>query len=217
MISDSASPFDLLDPGNVGPRYQVEIAPIICTKTKKQTLDEDLLKVSHLRAIGLMICCLGQRSLIRTCLQMIPGYHNGNLLDHVQDGYYVGKIVEPIDESQAVPVEGKAGTAIFMHCMTPHASVTNRSRRTLILSYRAADSFPIYSGDVTGELEKPHGWHEARLPSVHDSLFNSSPSHAASNMPPPFMSYNKLRANKQPKLPWPGPHGHTLSRKACKG
>jgi phytanoyl-CoA hydroxylase len=91
------------------------------------------------------------------CLQMIPGHHNDRLLDHVMDGYFVGKVVEPIDESQAVPVEGKAGTAIFMHCMTPHASVTNRSnrpRRTLILSYRAADAFPVYSGDVTGELEK---------------------------------------------------------------
>lgn len=91
------------------------------------------------------------------CLQMLPGRHAEGLLDHVKDGYFAGKIVEPVDESRAVPVEGKAGTAIFMHCMTPHASVTNRSnrpRRTLILSYRAADSFPIYSGDVTGELEK---------------------------------------------------------------
>src|SRR3984957_1967324 len=91
------------------------------------------------------------------CLQVIPGRHNDRLLDHVMDGYFAGKVVEPVDESQAVPVEGKAGTAIFMHAMTPHASVTNRSnrpRRTLILSYRAADAFPVYSGDVTGELEK---------------------------------------------------------------
>jgi phytanoyl-CoA hydroxylase len=90
------------------------------------------------------------------CLQMIPGRQNGPLLNHTWDGYFVGKVVEPVDESQAVPVEGKAGTAIFMHCMTPHASVTNRSnraRRTLILSYRAADAFPVYVGDVTGELE----------------------------------------------------------------
>jgi ectoine hydroxylase-related dioxygenase (phytanoyl-CoA dioxygenase family) len=51
-----------------------------------------------------------------------------------------------------VPLEGTAGTVIFMHCMTPHASVTNRSnrpRRTLILSYRAADAFPIYVGEMT--------------------------------------------------------------------
>ncbi len=90
------------------------------------------------------------------CLQVIPGRHNGPILNHTQDGYFVGKIVDPVDESAAVPLEGKAGTAIFMHCMTPHASVTNRSnrpRRTLILSYRSADCFPIYTGDLTNELE----------------------------------------------------------------
>lgn len=90
------------------------------------------------------------------CLQVIPGRHNGRLLDHSKDGYFVGKIVEPVDESEAVPLEGKAGTAIFMNCMTPHASVTNRSnrpRRTLILSFRAADCFPIYAGDTTHEFE----------------------------------------------------------------
>jgi ectoine hydroxylase-related dioxygenase (phytanoyl-CoA dioxygenase family) len=90
------------------------------------------------------------------CLLMLSGEHHGKILDHNQNGYFVGKIVEPIDESKAVPVEGKAGTAIFMHCMTPHASVTNRSsrpRRTLILSYRAADCYPVYTGDITDELE----------------------------------------------------------------
>jgi hypothetical protein len=54
-------------------------------------------------------------------------------------------------------LEGVAGTAIFMHCMTPHASIANRSdrpRRTLIVSYRAADSFPIYTGDATSEQER---------------------------------------------------------------
>ena len=53
-------------------------------------------------------------------------------------------------------VEAKAGAAIFMHCMTPHASITNRSnrpRRTLILSYRAADAFPIYYGEMASYVE----------------------------------------------------------------
>jgi phytanoyl-CoA hydroxylase len=89
------------------------------------------------------------------CLQVIPGRHNDGLLNHSQDGYFVGKVVDPVDESQAVPLEGKAGTGIFMHAMTPHASVTNlsnRPRRTVILSYRAADSFPLFTGD-TNEME----------------------------------------------------------------
>jgi phytanoyl-CoA hydroxylase len=90
------------------------------------------------------------------CLQVLPGRHHGDLMEHTQDGYFMGKIVTALDASKAVPLEAKAGSAIFMHALTPHASVTNtssRSRRTLILSYRAADAFPIYFGEATGEME----------------------------------------------------------------
>lgn len=86
------------------------------------------------------------------CLQVIPGGHLGPPLDHTRDGYFQGRVTERVDESRAVPLEGTAGTVIFMHCLTPHASVANRSaqpRRTLILSYRAADAFPIYVGEMT--------------------------------------------------------------------
>ena len=81
------------------------------------------------------------------CLQVIPGLHTGRLLDHTLDGFFQGRITETVDESKAIALEGKRGTAIFMNAMTPHASAPNtssRPRRTLILSYRAADAFPIY-------------------------------------------------------------------------
>jgi ectoine hydroxylase-related dioxygenase (phytanoyl-CoA dioxygenase family) len=90
------------------------------------------------------------------CLQVIPGLQEGRLLDHGRDGFFQGRITETLNESQAVPLEGKAGTAIFMNAMTPHASAPNtsrRSRRTLILSYRAADAFPIYVEGMTPNLE----------------------------------------------------------------
>ncbi len=90
------------------------------------------------------------------CLQMLPGRHEGDLLAHTSEGYFQGKATEAVDSSEAVLAEGKAGTVIFMHCMTPHASITNRSnrsRRTLILSYRAADAFPIYYGEMTSHVE----------------------------------------------------------------
>jgi phytanoyl-CoA hydroxylase len=95
------------------------------------------------------------------CLQVIPGRHREPLLDHTRDGFFQGRVTEPVDESKVVPLEGKAGSVIFMDAMTPHASVTNtsaRSRRTLILSYRAADAFPIYVGDMTvsGEAHVRH-------------------------------------------------------------
>jgi hypothetical protein len=45
---------------------------------------------------------------------------------------------------------------ILMHCLTPHASLPNRSgrsRRTLILEYRAADAYPIYYHEQTHRTE----------------------------------------------------------------
>jgi ectoine hydroxylase-related dioxygenase (phytanoyl-CoA dioxygenase family) len=73
------------------------------------------------------------------------------------NGIFQGKITEALDTSTAVALEGAAGSAIFMHAMTPHASAPNTSskaRRTLILSYRAADAFPIYLGEPTEEFER---------------------------------------------------------------
>jgi phytanoyl-CoA hydroxylase len=90
------------------------------------------------------------------CLQVIPRKHLGPPLDHTLNGVFQGRITEPVDESEAVSLEGSAGTAIFMHGMTPHASAPNTSpkpRRTLILSYRAADAFPVYVKTSTEEAE----------------------------------------------------------------
>jgi len=90
------------------------------------------------------------------CLQIIPGRHLERLMEHTIDGFFQGRITVPVPESEAVPVEGLAGTAIFMHAMAPHSSAPNRSarsRRTLILSYRAADAYPIYVGEETVAAE----------------------------------------------------------------
>ncbi len=92
------------------------------------------------------------------CLTVIPGAQQKPLLDHTKDGYFAGRITGPIDESKAIELEGASGSAIFMHCLTPHSSKPNhspRSRRTLILSYRAADAYPIYMGEMTVRGEAP--------------------------------------------------------------
>jgi len=102
------------------------------------------------------------------CLTVIPGRHEGRLMDHMRDGLFQGKITEPVDTSLAVPVEGKAGAAIFMHAMTPHSSTTNTSnrwRRTLILSYRAADAIPIYCGESMKNIEL-HSRHARGKPAM---------------------------------------------------
>jgi len=90
------------------------------------------------------------------CLRVVPGCHAGPLMDHSRDGFFQGRITEAVDESKAVAIEGEAGAVIFMHSMTPHASAPNSSsipRRTLILSYRAADAFPIYMAEITPGME----------------------------------------------------------------
>jgi phytanoyl-CoA hydroxylase len=91
------------------------------------------------------------------CLQVLPGRHLGAPIEHTRNGWFQGKVTEALDTSDAVPLEAGAGSAIFMHGMTPHASVTNtsdRPRRTLILSYRAADAYPIYVGEPTAKTEQ---------------------------------------------------------------
>jgi ectoine hydroxylase-related dioxygenase (phytanoyl-CoA dioxygenase family) len=103
-----------------------------------------------------LLVYLDDASVRNGCLQVLSGRHRDPSLSHTRSGYFVGKITEPIDEAKAIPLEGKAGTAIFMHCLTPHSSVVNASsqpRRTLILGYRSADAYPIYTGEATIQNE----------------------------------------------------------------
>jgi len=85
-------------------------------------------------------------------LKILPGAHHEALMNHSIDGFFQGRVTDPVEESKAVSISGTAGTAIFMHGLAPHASAPNtstRNRRTLILSYRAADAYPIYNGPMT--------------------------------------------------------------------
>jgi ectoine hydroxylase-related dioxygenase (phytanoyl-CoA dioxygenase family) len=92
------------------------------------------------------------------CLRVMPGVHERRLFDHTESGFFSGRITETMDESNAIELEAPAGSAIFIQCTTPHSSRPNRSiksRRTLILSYRAADAYPIYMGQMTVVGEAP--------------------------------------------------------------
>ena len=89
------------------------------------------------------------------CLQVIPGKFG--MLNHSRDGHFQGKITEAFDTSQAALVEARRGTAIFFSALVPHASRVNtssRPRRTLIMGFRAADAYPLYLGDRTGQGER---------------------------------------------------------------
>ena len=93
------------------------------------------------------------------CLQVLPR-HQHHYFDHTgPDGKFAGMISEDLSSGrygQPVSLAAPAGSAILMHCITPHSSLPNRSsraRRTLIYEYRAADSFPIYYGEMTAVAE----------------------------------------------------------------
>jgi len=89
-------------------------------------------------------------------LKLIPKRHEAPLMQHTREGFFQGRVTEPVDESDVVMAKGQAGTAIFMHGLTPHASAPNTSgkpRRTLILAYRAADAIPLFLGPMTATHE----------------------------------------------------------------
>jgi len=91
------------------------------------------------------------------CLQVIPRAHH-KVMDHTLKGVFQGCVTETVDAAKAVFLEAKAGSAILMHCLTPHSSAPNLSskpRTTLILSYRAADAFPIHL-NVRTEAQEAH-------------------------------------------------------------
>ncbi len=94
------------------------------------------------------------------CLQVLPRNHHHYFNHTLPDGSFAGMIMEPIHSGafgKPVPLAAPAGSAIFMHCLTPHSSLPNlspRGRRTLIFEYRAADAYPIYWGESTLVAER---------------------------------------------------------------
>ena len=93
------------------------------------------------------------------CLQVLPRHHHHFFDHHGADGEFSGMITEDLGDGRygrPQPLPAPAGSVIFMHCVLPHSSLPSRSarpRRTLIYEYRAADSFPIYYGEMTAKAE----------------------------------------------------------------
>jgi ectoine hydroxylase-related dioxygenase (phytanoyl-CoA dioxygenase family) len=82
---------------------------------------------------------------------VVPGSHRGRLLEHHQDGVFVGAVVddggELPDYATAAPLLGPAGSVAIHHPMAVHGSAANRSgapRRILFLEYAATDAWPLF-------------------------------------------------------------------------
>jgi len=89
------------------------------------------------------------------CLLVLPGTHRGPMLDHHQDGVFIGAVTDPAFRPDgAVPITLKAGGISIHHVRLLHGSAPNRSpnpRRLLLFQYCAADAWPLVPGDKPWE------------------------------------------------------------------
>ena len=96
----------------------------------------------------------------RGALHVVPGSHRLGVLDHVDTESHLGLDPALWSLENAVPIEGRAGDAIFFHVNTIHGSPQNFSkgpRPVFIHRYRRADDFVVISGTGTqnrSEAEK---------------------------------------------------------------
>lgn len=96
-------------------------------------------------AVGVAIDDMTQEN---GCLLAIPGSHRGPILDHNQDGAFVGAVTDlSFDPNDAEPIEVAGGGVSIHHVRTLHGSLNNTSeasRRLLLLMYCAGDAYPIW-------------------------------------------------------------------------
>jgi ectoine hydroxylase-related dioxygenase (phytanoyl-CoA dioxygenase family) len=82
------------------------------------------------------------------CMLMMPGSHRWPILDHHQEGVFVGAFdpdKEDVDLARAVPVEVHEGGITLHHCRTAHGSDVNTSpapRRLFLMELAAVDAWP---------------------------------------------------------------------------
>lgn len=82
-------------------------------------------------------------------LMVFPGSHKGPIHDHHADGVFAGGMdlaAAGLDLSQAVQLNGPAGSISIHHGRIVHGSATNtsdRDRRLLFYEIMAADAFPV--------------------------------------------------------------------------
>lgn len=105
-----------------------------------------------LLAVGI---AMDDSSLENGCLMVIPESHRGPLLDHHQDGVFIGAVTDPtFRPDRSVPITLKAGGISIHHARLLHGSAPNRSprtRRLLLFQYCAADAWPLLPGDKPWE------------------------------------------------------------------
>ena len=98
-------------------------------------------------AVGVCIDAMTEEN---GALMIIPGSHTGPILEHHQDGVFVGAVTEELDLHDAVPVLVPAGGISIHHARVLHGSRPNVSaypRRLLLMEIAAVDAFPVGKWD----------------------------------------------------------------------
>lgn len=92
------------------------------------------------------------------CIRVIPGSHQLGLINHYdKQGVFTGIVQDHhnFDERTAVALPAKAGSVIFWHSLTLHASHPNRTekpRRALVIEYKNPDA-RLLSGSYSSRSE----------------------------------------------------------------
>lgn len=152
-------------------RLETLIGPNLCCNLSKLNMKpakvgsvvdwhQDLTYYPHTNAdLVTVLVYLDDASVENGCLQVLPRHQHHYFNHSHPDGSFAGLITEELDSGRfgkPVPLEGVAGSAIFMHGILPHSSLPNHSpnpRRTLIYGYRASDAHPIYYGPSVVQFE----------------------------------------------------------------
>ena len=90
-------------------------------------------------------------------LHVIPGSHKLGVLKHVDTESHLGLDLSEWPWESALPIEGKAGDAIFFHVLTIHGSKPNWSngpRPVFIHRYRAANDYVVVNATNTNNREQ---------------------------------------------------------------
>jgi len=99
-----------------------------------------------------LLCYVVDTDLNNGCLHVVPGSHRLNVLEHEDTLSHLGLNADEWPWEKSLPVEGKAGDAIFFHVKCIHGSKPNWSdqpRPVFIHRYRRADDFIVVSGTTT--------------------------------------------------------------------
>lgn len=117
-------------------------------------------------AIGLALDAMDEDN---GCLLYVPGSHRGPVLDHHQDGVFVGAVSPTryaAEIASAVPAITPAGGMVIHHGKMLHGSAPNRSsrpRRLLLYDLAAVDAWPV-------------GWDPGPLDAYDARILRGSPT-----------------------------------------